>query len=374
MNKEIAKKKLGLIVNPIAGIGGRVGLKGSDGQDTVKRALELGAVPLAPTRAIEALKELSSMKDEIDLITYPFEMGEDEARECGFDATVVGSIVSGETTAADTKKAAQEMMELGVELLLFVGGDGTARDIYEAVGHRVSVLGIPAGVKIHSSVYAISPRRAAELVKEFLRGRAPLREMEVMDIDEGRFREGRVSARLYGYLRVPFEQRLVQGAKAASSGSRESTRAIAEYVVDRMRDDYYYILGPGTTVKAIGDELGIDKTLLGVDLVHRKQLLGKDLNEEQLLQLVTGKKAKIAVTVIGGQGYILGRGNQQISPRVIREVGKDNLIVVSTQGKLISLNGPLLVDTGDHELDKSLAGYIRVITGYNEESVWKVEY
>jgi len=291
VTKETAKKKLGLIVNPIAGIGGRVGLKGSDGQDTVKRALELGAVPLAPTRAIEALKELSPMKDEIDLITYPSEMGEDETRECGFDATVVGSIVSGETTAADTKKAAQKMTELGVELLLFVGGDGTARDIYEAVGDRVPILGIPAGVKIHSSVYAISPRRAAELVKEFLRGRAPLREMEVMDIDEDQFREGRVCARLYGYLRVPFEQRLVQGAKAASSGPRESTRAIAEHVVDRMRDDYY-ILGPGTTVKAIGDELGVDKTLLGVDLVHRKQLIGKDLNEEQLLQLVTGKRAK----------------------------------------------------------------------------------
>jgi len=197
---------------------------------------------------------------------------------------------------------------------------------------------------------------------------------EVMDIDEDQFRAGRVSARLYGYLSVPFERRLVQGAKAGSSGSSESAKAIAEHIVDRMRDDYYYILGPGTTVKAVGDELGIDKTLLGVDLVHRKQLVGKDLNERQLLKRIAGKKVKIVVTVIGGQGYIFGRGNQQISPRVIREVGKSNLIVVSTQSKLVSLNSPLLVDTGDYELDESLSGYIRVITGYNEESVWKVEY
>ena len=374
MSKDAAKKKLGFIVNPLAGIGGRVGLKGSDGLDTVKKAFDLGAVPFSPARATEALREISSLKDEIDLITYPFEMGQDEARECGFDAVVLGSIVSGKTTAADTRKAAQEMAELGIDLLLFVGGDGTARDIYEAVGDKVPVLGIPAGVKIHSSVYAVNPRRAAELVKVFLGGRAPLREMEVMDIDEDQFRAGRVSARLYGYLSVPFERRLVQGAKAGSSGSSESAKAIAEHIVDRMRDDYYYILGPGTTVKAVGDELGIDKTLLGVDLVHRKQLVGKDLNERQLLKRIAGKKVKIVVTVIGGQGYVFGRGNQQISPRVIREVGKSNLIVVSTQSKLVSLNGPLLVDTGDYELDESLSGYIRVITGYNEESVWKVEY
>jgi predicted polyphosphate/ATP-dependent NAD kinase len=370
---QAGKKKVGFIVNPIAGMGGRVGLKGSDGPETLRRAIDLGAVPFSPTRAIEALRELSSIKAEIDLVTYPFQMGEDEARECSFDPIVLGTDVSRETAAVDTKRAAREMAELGVDLLLLVGGDGTARDIYEAVGDRVPVLGVPAGVKIHSSVYAVNPRRAAELVKQFFGNRVPLRQMEVMDIDEDKFREGRVSARLHGYLRVPFERRLVQSAKAGSSGSGDSTKAIAEHVVDLMRDDEYCILGPGTTVKAIGDKLGIDKTLLGVDLVYRKELVGKDLNEEQLLTWVTGKNAKIIVTVIGGQGYVFGRGNQQISPRVIREVGKHNLIVVSTKEKLFSLNGPLLVDTGDHELDKTLAGYVRVITGYNEESVWGME-
>jgi predicted polyphosphate/ATP-dependent NAD kinase len=367
------RKRLGLIVNPLAGIGGRVGLKGSDGLETVRKALELGAVPLAPQRAKETLEQLLPLKDEIDVITYPSEMGEDEARECGFTPFVIGSIVSGKTTAADTRRAAREMAELPVDLLLFVGGDGTARDVYEAISDRLPVLGVPAGVKIHSSVYAVNPRRAAELVKEFLRGRVPLRDMEVMDINEDEFRQGHVSAQLYGYLRVPFEQHLVQGAKAGSSAGGKSVRAIAEYVVDQMNDDTYYILGPGTTVKAVGDELGIDKTLLGVDVVYRKQLVGKDLNEEQLLQTIAGRRAKIVVTVIGGQGYIFGRGNQQISPRVIREVGKENLIIISTREKLLSLNGPLLVDTGDYELDQSLVGYVRVITGYNEESVWKVE-
>lgn len=373
MDKPPGKKRVGLIINPLAGIGGRVGLKGSDGSDTVKRALELGAVPLAPERAIVALKEFSSLREEIELYSYPDEMGEDEARQSGFDPFVLGSIVSGNTTAADTKKAALEMTERGVDLLLFAGGDGTARDIYEATGERVPVLGIPAGVKIHSSVFAITPQRAGDLVKSFIKGRLPLHLMEVMDIDEELFRRGLVSARLRGYLNVPFERRLVQGAKSRGSSSIDKVWEIGRFIVDNMSDEYYYILGTGTTVKAIGDVLGIKKTLLGIDLVYRRKLVGEDLTEEQLLELISGKAVKLVVTVIGGQGYIFGRGNQQISPQVIRMVGKNNLIVVATQNKLVSLGRPLLVDTGERECDQYLSGYIRVITGYNEESVWKVE-
>lgn len=365
--------RVGFIVNPIAGIGGKVGLKGSDGRDTVRKALELGAVRVAPERASDTLRRLACAKDRIELITYPGEMGEDEARQCGFDPTVIGSITSRQTRAADTREAAQMMAERNVDLLLFAGGDGTARDIFKAVGDGVPVLGIPAGVKIHSSVFAINPRRAAELAKDFLRGAARVRKMEVMDIDEDEFRRGRVSARLYGYLTVPYERRLVQGAKAGTSGSHQSAKAaIGRYIVDHMMDDCYYILGPGTTVQAIGEVLGIDTTLLGVDLVYQRELVGKDLRETQLLEHVAGNSARIVVTVIGGQGYIFGRGNQQISPRVIRHAGRRNLIIVATQQKLLSLDGPLLVDTGDRELDNSLSGYVRVITGYNKEAMWRV--
>jgi predicted polyphosphate/ATP-dependent NAD kinase len=367
------RRRIGLIVNPIAGIGGRVGLKGSDGAGTVSKAYDLGATPPSPERATEALAQLVALEDQIELLTYPGEMGEQEAYDAGLKPRVLGSIDSGKTTALDSKRAAHELQESGAELLLFVGGDGTARDIYEAVGDEVPVLGIPAGVKMHSSVYAINPRKAANLLDEFLRGRAQMRHMEVMDIDEDQFRQGRVSARLYGYLLVPFVPRLVQGAKAGSAGSGESTRAIAEWVVDQMMDECYYILGPGTTVKAIGDELGIDKTLLGVDCVHQRQLIGKDLNEDQIVRFVEDKHSNIVVTIIGGQGYIFGRGNQQISPRVIRYVGRDNVTIVSTPAKLLSLRGPLLVDTGDYHLDRSLCGYVRIVTGYKEETVWQVD-
>ena len=226
--------------------------------------------------------------------------------------------------------------------------------------------------KIHSSVYAISPRRAAELVREHLLGRARTREMEVMDVDEDLFRSGRVSAHLYGYLRVPFERRLLQGAKAVSSGSGDDLQGLAAHVIDGMDDDTLYVLGPGSTVKAIGDALEIDKTTLGVDVVFRRQLVVKDANEEQILGAIDGRRARIVVTAIGGQGFIFGRGNQQISPPVIRRVGKEGIVVVATQGKLLALDGPLLVDTGDAECDASLCGYVRVITGYDTISIWKV--
>ncbi|NIV40070.1 MAG: ATP-NAD kinase, partial [Anaerolineae bacterium] len=224
---------------------------------------------------------------------------------------------------------AREMLRLKVNLLLFAGGDGTARDVYHAVGEDIPVLGIPAGVKIHSAVFATNPSSAGELAASYLRGRvAALRAAEVMDVDEEAFREGIVSAKLYGYLKVPFRRRLVQSLKVASGpGERASLEAIAYDVVDRMEDDCLYIIGPGTTTRAIASRLGLNKTLIGVDVVAGGELVASDVNESQLLDLVEGRSAKIVVTPIGGQGCILGRGNQQISPEVIKKVGRDNVIV-----------------------------------------------
>lgn len=371
------KRKLGFIVNPIAGIGGRVGLKGSDGFEIVEKARQLGAQPESPGRAATALRRISRIKDDIELITYPHEMGEDEAKECQFNPTVIGSVKRGNTTSRDTQNAAQDMLKVKVDLLLFAGGDGTARDIYNAIGDKIPVLGIPAGVKIHSAVYATSPQNAGDLATMYLGGKSlsiRLREAEVMDIDEKAFREDRLSAKLYGYLKVPYERRLVQSAKAGSAAAEEAAMYdIACDVIKTMQDNYLYIFGPGTTTRGIMEKLGLKNTLLGVDAVYKGELVGSDLNEAQLLKLIEGKKAKIVVAVIGGQGYIFGRGNQQISAKVIRKVGKENIIVVATKNKILSLSGnPLLVDTGDDEVNKILTGYTRVITGLNERVMVRV--
>jgi predicted polyphosphate/ATP-dependent NAD kinase len=372
------RHRVGLIVNPLAGIGGRVGLKGSDGTAIVERALALGAVPAAGARAAETLSHLRDLASVLDLGTYPAEMGAEIARETGFEPAVLGSLdgtgSGGRTTGEDTRRAALDLREWGAELIVFAGGDGTARDLTTSVAATVPVIGIPAGVKIHSGVFAVSPRHAADVIGEFLAGRARLEEREVLDIDEDLFRAGIVAPRLYGYLTVPCVRDLVQRAKSASRSDPSTARGVAFGVLGEMeRDrDAYFILGPGSTVKAVGDELQVDKTLLGVDLYHDGRLIGTDLNESQLLAAIEGRHAKIVVTVIGGQGYIFGRGNQQLSPKVIQAVGRDNIMVIATLDKLHALGGPLRVDTGDPECDQLLAGYFRVITGERERAIWQV--
>lgn len=370
-------KRLGLIINPVAGIGGRVGLKGSDGTEIQRKAQELGAVSRSAERAREALQVLLRQGLSIELVTYPGEMGEDTAKAAGFTPLVIGCIANGHTTPEDTVRAAADLVNYGVELLLFAGGDGTARDIYSAIGTKAPVLGIPAGVKMHSAVFGKSPKSAGQLAALVLKGEATkVREAEVMDIDEEYFRAGSVSAKLYGYLTVPYEQNFVQNVKSGGSASEvETLGAIAQYIIDGMRDDVLYLIGPGTTTRGIMERLSLPHTLLGVDVVKGRKLIAGDANEQTLLHLMRESQAKMVLTPIGGQGYILGRGNQQLSPQVVRKVGKENLIVIAALSKIIALSGhTLLVDTGDSTLDQELSGYMRVITGYNEETVCRVLY
>ena len=371
-------KKLGVIVNPIAGLGGRVGLKGTDGLDVVRMARNLGAEPESPKRTVEALKIVSGIKDRIEVITYPHEMGEEECREAGLRPTVIGSIKKGKTTSNDTKRAAREMVAARVSLLLFSGGDGTARNIYDSVGHKVPVLGVPTGVKIHSAVFAVTPRSAGYVAVMSLEGvLTKNRVAEVMDIDEEAFRHGQVIAKLYGTLRVPEENRYIQSPKSGGIHSeKEALHGIAASVIESMHDpECCFIIGSGTTTRPIMVQLGLENTLLGVDVVRDKKLVANDVTERQLLDLTKDQRAKIVVTVIGGQGHIFGRGNQQISPRVIRQVGRENIIVVATKEKLASLKGrPLLVDTGDEELDEELSGYLKVTTGYQDYVMYRVGY
>ena len=369
------RKRLGIIVNPVAGMGGRVGLKGTDGAEIVNKARLLGASPESPRRAVEALRVIHRIKDEIEIFTYPQEMGENEAKESSFSPTILGSVKSGETTPEDTQRAATDMQNMGVDLLLFAGGDGTARDIHSAVGHEITVLGIPAGVKMHSAVYAVTPRQAGEVALMFLTSvELKVTEAEVMDVDEVSFRKGVVAAKLYGYLRIPEERRFIPSAKSGGIYvEKQVIQGIATDLISSMEDDCLYIFGPGTTTRDILAQLELEKTLLGVDVVLNKRLIAKDVNEHELISLIDGKKAKIVVTVIGGQGYIFGRGNQQISPEIIRKLGRENIIVVASIEKLASLKGrPLLVDTGNEAVDKMLNGYVKVITGLKKYAVCKV--
>ncbi len=365
--------RIGFIVNPIAGMGGRVGLKGTDGEAYLE-ALRRGAKPIAPERARRFLEALRTR--QIELVVAGGRMGYDIASRTRLRDRIVEVIddIVGETTAEDTRRVAS-LMKKNVELIVFVGGDGTARDIMDAVDQEVPVLGVPSGVKIYSAAFAVSPEAAARVLEAYIEGRTELVLREVLDIDEEEYRGNRLVVRLYGYLLVPVVEGLVQSSKAASipAGSEaENQKAIARWVAENMEPDTLYILGPGTTIKAIADELGVEKTLLGVDAVYNGRLVGRDLAEKDLLQLLDAYgRAWIIVTPIGGQGFIFGRGNQQISPRVIKRVGRERILVVATRRKIAGL--PVLrVDTGDPVVDDMLRGYIRVLVDYNYFVVKKV--
>lgn len=367
-------RKLGFVVNPTAGLGGKVGLKGTDGDDIVKKALEMGAKPVASERARECLTNLLPIKHEIQLITYPHEMGEDEAKKTGFEPKVLGKISSGKTSRIDTIRALKDMHNEKAELVLFVGGDGTARDVLNAVNMKLPVLGVPSGVKTFSGVFAINPKVAATIAKEYLNGQLSLKEAEVVDIDEEDFRSGRLSVRTYGYLQMPYEPNFVQIVKGATviENEKDNQNAIASYIIEEMQPDVLYIVGPGTTTKQITDHLGLEKTLLGVDIIVNKKMLVKDANERNLLKAIEGKVARLVVSPTGQQGFIFGRGNQQISGEIIRRIGKKNTIILATKQKLRKIK-VLHVDTGDPQADVLFRGYVRVVSDYKEETMIKVD-
>ena len=367
---------VGLVVNPYAGIGGAIALKGSDGADIREKALKAGAERKAMQRAETALKILQNYQKQLDFVTCGGEMGANVLKSLGFSYQTVFNPNAQETSSDDTKQAVKAIIDKNVDILLFAGGDGTARDVYSVVPDNQLVLGIPAGVKIHSGVYAISPTAAGRVIEKILKGElSSIHESDVMDIDESAFREGVVKARRYGEMSVPAELEYVQAVKMGGKESDELVLDdIAAEIIERV-DDELLVMGSGSTVAAIMDDMGIENTLLGVDLVQDDALIKSDITEKELFEAVSKSvgSVKLIITLIGGQGHLFGRGNQQLSPRVIRAIGKDNIWVVATKAKLKSLNNqPLRVDTGDSELDNELSGTIRVITGYHDEVLMPV--
>ncbi|MBV1911494.1 MAG: ATP-NAD kinase family protein [Kangiellaceae bacterium] len=367
--------RLGLIINPFAGIGGRVGLKGSDGADVRRIALQLGAPQLARTKVKNCLIQFKNRFDKITIITVSGEMGEQVCSELGLTYEIA-SFCKTPSTDLDTKEAVKAIQDSNIDLLLFAGGDGTARNIFEVSDQCNPVLGIPAGVKIHSGVYAVSAEAAGLLVNDLVDGKMlSLVSADVVDIDEQAFRQGKVKAQKYGELNVPASLRYVQAVKNGNSEIEELVfQDIAAEVIESMDDNIYYVIGSGTTCAEIMRQLGLTNTLLGSDIVHQESLIKSDAVESDLLALIeSGAEVIFVITVIGGQGHILGRGNHQLSPQVVKSVGWDCFVVIATKSKLEELNNrPLLVDTGDIELDHALHGLKQVICGYRDYVLYPV--
>ncbi|MBC8590268.1 ATP-NAD kinase family protein [Wansuia hejianensis] len=371
--------KVGLIINPIAGVGGRAGLKGSDGEEILKKALERGGTLESGNKTKTALEELLELKDKVEFVTSYGAMGENIVKELGFIYELIGDNKE-VTTAYDTENIAKKLKEEKVDILVFAGGDGTARNIYNAIGLSLPCVGIPAGVKIHSAVYANNPKSAGLAIKSFIDNPldAQMVEREVMDIDEDLFRQNIVEAKLYGYLLAPHMENLMQNPKTSSKFGTHDIEGIADEIMQRMEnkdDDVCYIFGTGGTTFKILEYMGLSGSLLGVDVIQNKKIVLSDASEKELYDFIKDKnQIVLVVTAIGGQGHIFGRGNQQLSPRVIRLVQKNNLWIVASADKIHGLeNNALVVDTSDPELDKEIAGYKKVIVGWEREIVIKVK-
>ncbi|MDP3563986.1 MAG: ATP-NAD kinase family protein [Methanoregula sp.] len=354
-------KRIGLIVNPVAGMGGSVGLKGTDGN--VEEARRRGAVPHAMDRASLTLAVLSHEPD-LHFITCTGPMGADLLQKTGCTDYETVYTFNGESSAGDTMEAALRIRDAGATLLLFCGGDGTARDIFSAVGRDIPILGIPAGVKMYSAVFAVDPAAAAELVREFNPVR--LRDSEVMDVDEDAYRHNVLKTRLFGIARTPAAPGRVQPSKQVYEEADEerAKAAIAQFIEEILLPGTLYIIGAGTTTEALTRRFGIRKTLLGVDVIRNRRLVAADCNEETLLALADKfPDTRIILSPIGAQGFILGRGNQQISAKLVQKIGVKNIIVVATPHKLAEL--PFLyVDSGDADLDHEFGDFIQVVSGY----------
>jgi predicted polyphosphate/ATP-dependent NAD kinase len=371
--------KIGLIVNPIAGMGGRVGLKGTD--NILREALRRGATPVAPSRATEFLKKLRENLQEktVEVIACPGIMGEIEAEAAGFPVKTLPMKLGKETSAEDTKIAVRLLIGAGVDLIVFVGGDGTARDIFEAARDcgEEPVLGVPSGVKMYSGIFAVNPADAAEVVVAFARKEAEIDEFEIIDADEKSIRNDFFSMKLHGYMKGPFLPAHIQGTKQISPETideKENQTAIARFIIEEKKPNATWILGPGTTVKRVAEMLGVEKTVLGVDLYKDGKVI-LDVDEEEILREVDDwQNTWIVVSPIGHQRIILGRGNQQISPEVIRRVGKQRILILATRGKLQNMEEKVLrVDSGDVEVDDMLKGYVRVVTDYREWLLMSVQ-
>lgn len=380
--QSLPKLTIGLVVNPVAGLGGSVGLKGSDGQVIQREAIARGATPHATRQAARTLTKLRTLLDDrFDLLTAPAMMGEDAAREAHVHAEVVQAASEPTTllssTAKDTQDAVRFFDALGVDLILFVGGDGTARDVHEALAQQASdrtVLGIPAGVKMQSGIFARSSQDAAVIVRDWYASSMQKELGEVADIDEEARRNGVLASNLYGYLHVPRTRRPLQGGKIGSATSAQFIEGIAMECISQIDPDAMCLLGPGSTVQAVSELLHGDSSLLGIDVAHQGEIIAVDLSSRQLNEITQGKRLQLVLSPVGGQGFLFGRGNQQLDSELLSRVEREDLFIVCTEEKLAQLGGgPLYIDVPELEMVERFTGYKKVITGGHQTASIRVD-
>ena len=384
-------KKIGFIINPIAGMGGRVGLKGTDSKEIQNEARKRGATPIAADRTLRFLNHFSKFPEakNAEFLIPKGKMGETiflsfSQKKHNIEFSVLHDIIiPNSTTPRETISCVKKLTYLKVDLIIFVGGDGTARDVHQALKSPIPILGIPSGVKMHSGVFAQNPEKGAEILRKFVNEDINFMESEIIDLNEEKFREDSIQTKLYGLGIIPYVPTLMQSTKLMTQindTELENIEGIIKTLKTLIIKDVIYILGAGSTIKqvskAFGSVIFSNKTILGIDAVINGIFLEKDLSENDLLRILKknqDKEAILVITPIGGQGFILGRGNQQISANVLRIIGLNNILIIATKNKIHNLEEKTLhVDTGDLQLDKALTGYVKVLVDFEEYLMVKI--
>lgn len=384
---------VGLLVNPIAGMGGSVGLHGTDGTARLVKAIRRGARPSSAERAARAAMVLEARAEPRWLVPMGA-LGAQVLQTIGASTVKVfcekparaladpqTGVAVGElpiapeyaTTIADTVAAARHIADHGVDLLLFSGGDGTARDVLAGTGGSVPLLGIPSGVKMRSGVFAVGPLAAGILAAVYLSEKERRRtEVEVVDLDE----EGHTV--FHGVATVPLANRslLVPAKQGLGFSSEAELQAACEMLAREVDPSVLHLFGPGTTTARILKALGFDKTApLSVDALLNGQLVGQDLSEREISTLVQhASRTRLILGVVGGQGFLLGRGNQQLTAKIIERIAPEDVVIVASNAKLAALVPPVLqVEAGDCCLIQRLTGYRRVLVGPRRYVMMRVE-
>ena len=375
--------KLGLLVNPDAGLGGRLGLKGSDGQAEIARSR--GAQDRSGPRMRIMLDHLTAIsKESLDGIQWYLSegrMGTDWIPPTISPFGIIHSSNSS-TDANDTSQLVASLIDSDIDLLIYAGGDGTTRDVVAALSQygrpELPIIGVPTGVKMHSGCFASSPKAAAEVLSSWLEGDLLLSSTEVLDLDEDLYREGKWVVRLYAEAITPASPRWMQGSKmrVEASGEEEVIQGLAEHVRETLIDDQMMIIwGSGGTLRTIGGILGFELNTLGIDITLGTNIVASDLNEKEILAALEEHQGDVILLLspMGGQGFLIGRGNLQLSPDVLRMIGVDRVLGIVTPAKMLTLRS-LRVETGDPEMDErfSKKKYLKVLQGYRTTRVLRV--
>ena len=384
--------RVGIIVNPDAGLGGRLGFKGSDGRAEEARAA--GAQDRAGPRMQQCIEKLSQLLGSslnrqgkaMEFICWSGRMGSSWIGQ--IPAIIIGESPQS-TSAQDTALLVKQLIDSEVDLILYAGGDGTTRDIVKALENigkgasKTAIVGVPGGVKMHSGCFATTPKAAAEVVLAYHLGDLRTGITEVMDLDEEVYQTGVWKVRMYGEAWTPSSPRFMQGAKEqVERASEEDTiEALAEHIKTLVADsnDLMIVWGSGGTLNRMGKHCGHELTLLGIDIEsptingETDRTIHLDLNEQRLLEIIhqhvdddgEAKPILLLLSPMGGQGFLIGRGNLQLSPDVLREIGIDNILGVATPSKLIGLSN-VRIDTGDTTLDEIFheKRFIKILQGF----------